>query len=248
MIETDDAPQATLTVSPRSQRRLNRALALSAGIVCLVIVLIPGSWRGSEPDQHYAFDLRVLQPVQEIPQVSEPKIEAEPVEPTEQTREQLAEERPAANDDIVAEEQHPEDPAAPKPSPHVDWYAALDRAAIESVEQAGKSPSMSPQFDELRLVARERYRKSEAPVKKPIWENVEKDQMGRTILRAGDCYRVLDDPSVANRWAQEHFTQYILFCGSGKQLPKELPFVADIVARYAYLQPGDGRIITDVPH
>jgi hypothetical protein len=231
---------------------LNLALTLSAGIVCLVIFLIPGSWRGSESDQHYAFDLRVLQPEQEIPQVAEriiePKIEPEPVEPTNQSEKQLAEVRPDANEDIIPEEEQPEDQTAPEPSPPVDWYAALDHTAIQSAEQAGKSPSMSPQFDELRLVARERYRKSEAPVKKPIWENVEKDQMGRTVLRSGDCYRVLDDPSVANRWAQEHFTQYILFCGSGKQLPKELPFVADIVARYAYLQPGGGRVNTDVPH
>ena len=79
-----------------------------------------------------------------------------------------------------------------------------------------------------------------APVKKEIWDNVEKDQMGRTILRAGDCFRVLDDPSVANQWLQENFTQYMIFCSNGKTIPKALPFVAEVVERYAYLQQDDG--------
>ena len=63
--------------------------------------------------------------------------------------------------------------------------------------------------------------------------------MGKTILRAGDCYRVLDDPSVANQWLQENFTQYMTFCSNGKSIPKELPFVAEVVERYAYLQQDD---------
>ena len=64
--------------------------------------------------------------------------------------------------------------------------------------------------------------------------------MGRTILRAGDCYRVLDDPSAANQWLQDNFTQYMFFCSSaGKTIPKELPFVADIRERYVHLQQDD---------
>ena len=99
---------------------------------------------------------------------------------------------------------------------------------------------MHPEFDERRRVARIRFRKSAAPVKKEIWDNVEKDQMGRTILRAGDCYRVLDDPSAANQWLQDNFTQYMFFCSSaGKTIPKELPFVAEIRERYVYLQQDD---------
>ena len=102
------------------------------------------------------------------------------------------------------------------------------------------TPTMHPELDEQRRVARILFRKSNTPVKKEIWDNVEKDQMGRTILRAGDCHRVLEDPSAANQWLHENFTQYMIFCSNGKTIPKELPFVADIVERYAYLQQEHG--------
>jgi hypothetical protein len=38
-----------------------------------------------------------------------------------------------------------------------------------------------------------------------IWNNVEKDQRGHTILRDGNCFRILNDPSVANQSAYENF-------------------------------------------
>jgi len=117
----------------------------------------------------------------------------------------------------------------------IEWYAVLDEVVEHLSGEANHKPSMSPQLDELRRVAKLRF----APVvdrgPRPIWENVEKDQMGRTILRAGDCYRVLEDWRVTNRWAQENFGQYIVYCETHKPSPQELPFVAQIIERYDYL-------------
>lgn len=121
-----------------------------------------------------------------------------------------------------------------QPVPEIDWYGAMHD--IVEINDPFAVPSMHPEFDELRRIAKIQFRKSEAPEKKEIWENVEKDQMGRTILRAGDCYRVLDDQRVTNRWYQENFGQYIVYCDRYFDGPKELPFVAEIVERYSYLQ------------
>lgn len=128
----------------------------------------------------------------------------------------------------------PPDQTAPEVS--VEWYAVLDAVTEDISDDANIQPSMSPGLDELRHIAKIRY----APVTdfgpKPIWENVEEDQMGRTILRFGDCYRVLEDWRATNRWAQENFGQYFVYCESHEEIPKELPFVAQIVDRYEYLR------------
>ena len=47
---------------------------------------------------------------------------------------------------------------------------------------------------------------------------------------------VLEDPRVTNRWAQENFGQYFVYCETQKAAPKNLPFVAQIVERHDYLQ------------
>jgi hypothetical protein len=122
------------------------------------------------------------------------------------------------------------------PDVSVEWYSVLDVVVDNISSETSKPPSLSPGLDELRQVAKIRY----APVAdfgpKPVWDNVEKDQMGRTILRFGDCYRVLEDWRVTNRWAQENFGQYFVYCESHEKIPKELPFVAQIVERYDYLR------------
>jgi len=114
-----------------------------------------------------------------------------------------------------------------------DW-AALAADSVQHVIDAGaKAYSVNPAFDERRRNAAVVFRPSEAPAKKPIWENVEKDVMGRTLLRHKNCYRVLDDPRVTNRWAFETFDQYITFCdGSGEEYLIEFDEITD---RYAYL-------------
>ena len=131
-----------------------------------------------------------------------------------------------------------------QPAPEIDWYGAMHDVVASNDPFA--TPSMHPEFDELRRIAKIQFRKSEAPEEKEIWENVEKDQMGRTILRAADCYRVLDDPRVTNRWYQENFGQYMVYCDRAFRGPKELPFVADIVERYSYLQRHEEKAERDI--
>ncbi|MGI9203480.1 MAG: hypothetical protein ACR2Q3_05700 [Woeseiaceae bacterium] len=117
-----------------------------------------------------------------------------------------------------------------------DWEAAKTDAVQSAVDDLGESLRANPSFDEQRAVAAVKFRASEAPVKKEIWENVEKDELGRTLLRKGDCYRVLDDPSAVNRWAFENFGQYITYCTNRKYVGKDLAWVKDIHQRFAYLR------------
>ena len=211
----------------RNHRRLGISMLASATIICSAIVLLPGSFSLQlQREYEEPIQLQLIQAAEvELPEdlvISEP--------PAEALTEQLAEDLSAEPQTDVYTESDP----SGRTTPAVDWYAVLQQA-VQS-DELYKSRTMNPEFDGQRRVARLRFRKSEAPIEKPIWENVEKDQTGRTILRAGDCYRVLEDSRVTNRWAQETFGQFMIYCGGGKKGPKELPFVEKIVERYAYLR------------
>lgn len=131
--------------------------------------------------------------------------------------------------DEVAPEQ---DPAAPR-----DWLGLIEKAAQDGPSLNEPEASMTPAFDALRRAAATRYAPSRAPQKKEIWDNVETDSLGRKILVSGDCHRVIDDPNVGSIEAFQTFHQFLVFCGSGKRAGRELPWVAELRARYAYLQP-----------
>jgi hypothetical protein len=124
----------------------------------------------------------------------------------------------------------------------IDWQASLERASAETVEANSKSDSLHPDFDELRRIAAVRYAPPRTGKPPPIWENVEEDIYGRTILRHGNCFRVLDDMNVGNRYAFETFEQHLIFCDGGGQGRQEFPWVETIVARYAYLREPDGGL------
>jgi hypothetical protein len=226
------APYELRRGQARSHRRLGFATLASAVIICSAIVLLPGSFSW-QPQLEYSepIQLQLVQPAKdELPEdmdIGE--------QPAEALAEQLAEDFPGESQADVDIESDPHE----QPTPAVDWYAVMQEAVRS--DKLYETRTMHPEFDEQRRVARLRFRKSEAPVEKPIWENVEKDQTGRTILRAGDCYRVLDDPRVTNQWAQETFGQYMIYCEGGKSGPKELPFVEKIVERYAYLRHRDNE-------
>ena len=102
---------------------------------------------------------------------------------------------------------------------------------------------MHPEFDEQRHVAVSRYAEPQTGKPPPIWENVEKDIYGRTLLRDGNCYRVLDDSNVGNRYAFETFERFIVFCDGPKEPRQEFPWIEAIAARYAYL----GDPVSDLP-
>lgn len=115
-----------------------------------------------------------------------------------------------------------------------DWDEVIrDTVAEMAAQEPEPTYSLSPRLDRLREEARVKFRLSEAPVERPIWENVETDLMGRKILRSGDCYKVIDDPNVGSREAFETFGQYIAICAFIKRQPKDLPWVDEINARRA---------------
>lgn len=114
-----------------------------------------------------------------------------------------------------------------------DWYAQIPAAASAALDHAPRTYSVNPAFDKKRRQAAIQFAPSEAPVTVPIWENVEKDTLGRSVLWSGDCYRVLDDPNVGSRDAFLVFGQLMTMCMNWKDSPKELPWVNEIRNRRA---------------
>lgn len=125
--------------------------------------------------------------------------------------------------------------AAPIPSPVVtesrdptDWYALVPEAARAANDTRPREYAVNPGFDEKRRQAADQFAPSQAPVERPIWENVEKDTMGRTLLRSGNCYRVIDDPNVGSRDAFLTFGQFMATCERPSDLPQLLPWVSEL--------------------
>ena len=165
---------------------------------------------------------------EEIAETTPPEPIPEALPPPEVV-EPLPEPQPPPEQESVAEDiDHPE--------PWTDWRAIGEEVVKEVVESEAKTVSVNPVFDEKRAIAAVKFRPSEAPEKKEIWDNVEKDYLGRTILRDGDCYRVLDDPSAVYRDVFENFTQFMTFCEGGGSGGVELPWVAEVREQHAYLQ------------
>jgi hypothetical protein len=151
--------------------------------------------------------------------------EAASTPPEEQTAVEPAPATPGKEATLV------EEPAASEARPQTDWYALVPEAARAAIEAAPREYSINPGFDEKRRQAAEQFAPSQAPVKRPIWENVEKDVMGRTLLRSGDCYKVLDDPNVGNRDAFLTFGQFMVTCERPSDRPRELPWVSELQNR-----------------
>lgn len=139
-----------------------------------------------------------------------------------------------------------EDPSAeaPAPAPPIapvktggssptDWYTRIPDGANAALDALENAPVVNPNFDEKRGLAAARLRPGEAPVERPIWENTEKDTLGRTMLVSGDCYRVINDPNAGSREAFLTFGQYITTCSIHKRPPQELGFVKEIRSRRA---------------
>ena len=122
----------------------------------------------------------------------------------------------------------------------VDWYSEIPDAVAFALDNIEKTNTVNPAFDEKRRQAAAQFAPSKAEYEKPIWESVEKDTLGRSILVSGDCYRVIDDPNAGSREAFETFGQYIVMCMNWKKMPRELPSVNEIRNRRAS-QPRYGR-------
>lgn len=155
-----------------------------------------------------------IEKVVESPYVEE--VPDEPVQPTTATRAP----QPAA-------------PVTTDSSEPTDWFAQIPDAAKASLDALPQEYSINPNLDERRRVAAAQFAPSQAPVERPIWENTEKDTLGRTVLVSGDCYRVVDDPNVGSREAFLTFGQYITTCAIYARAPQELGFVSEIRNRRA---------------
>jgi hypothetical protein len=241
--------ELTFTRAAPGHRRLAYCIAISTLTVAALLAVLdwPPEREGAEP-LPAALDLLLT------PEKTQPK--PEPVEelqtdervpdtaPEESVDEPVTE--PAA--DVTAAD--PDEVAAPPASPPVsddadrkiDWQASLERASAETVESNSKPDSLHPAFDELRRIAAVKYAPPRTGKPPPIWENVEEDIYGRTLLRHGNCFRVLDDMNVGNRYAFETFEQHVVFCDWRGQGRQEFPWVETIVARYAYLREPDGGL------
>lgn len=124
-------------------------------------------------------------------------------------------------------------------APEVDnWHEFGTEIVKEIIANPQKKYAVNPPFDEKRRIAAIKFRPSEAPVKREIWDNAEKDQLGRTILRDGNRFRILDDPSGVNRDIFETYEQYMVFFTFpfSKAAPKELPWVNEVREQFAYLR------------
>jgi hypothetical protein len=141
----------------------------------------------------------------------------------------------------------PSDPASPPvadsvASPPVDLAAERERAVTEYLDAQAEIVSPSPVMEEKRRRLAGQYRPPTREPPKPVWENAEIDQIGRTMLRHGNCSRVIDDPNVMRQYQFETFDQYLVTCSYHRREPKELPWVAEIRARYPYLRHPDGIV------
>ena len=226
-----------MSVTSLSHIATNRRLAvcmLISSIVILTMLFFVDVPFGLRIDRESdpVLDVRLADP--ELEDVVEETLK-EPGEPVEEPQPQTGskeditpvEPEEEENDEISSDFMNAE--------PIVDWYAVLKEAAEEEAENWPPKKHMGD-FDERLRVASLIYYPAPDNSPRSIWENIEKDQLGRSLLWHGDCYRVIDDPNVMNLYVFETFTQYLVFCQKQKTGPQELPWVKEIVAKYAYLQ------------
>jgi len=126
--------------------------------------------------------------------------------------------------------------------PSVDVATASEKAINAYLDRLENPYSVNPVLAAKRRNFEGTYQPPSHVGPRPIWENVDVDQLGRTVLRSGDCYKVLDDPNVGSQDAFRDFGQYIAICTYQKRLPKNLPWVAELVERYHYLKYPDGYV------
>ena len=223
--------QQTFLGRPVWQQQARKRLAVSMGIAVLLLaallLLVKFSPLPVLPLKK--IELRLLADIEPpAAEPAEPEAIIEPVEPTE----------------VIAPA--PAEVVEPAASQVTDWYADAETAVQETVTTANHVDSMHAAFDQKRRQAAINFRPSQAPVKKPIWENVETDNIGRKILVSGDCYRVLEDPRATYYEIQRQLGQYVTYCNANDAKPMNVAWVEDIRERYAYLNYPDGEIPQDL--
>ena len=227
-----------------SARRLNFSMLLATLIVAALLSLLRFptiEFLGPLVDIvvdiiHTDEPVAEIAPVQEA--ITEPVVQTEvPVSEVVPALETVTETAPPAEE--LVEESAAISGAVVDQS--VDWETEKTIAVQNAIDEMEKIVSVNPNFDARRRGAAIKFRPSEAPVKKEIWDYVEKDQIGRNILRYGNFYRVLDDPSAVNQYAFKTFEQYMVYWTYRKYVPKELPWVQKIRDSHAYLRVREDR-------
>ncbi len=204
---------------PAWSREPGRRLALNLLPATLIVAAVLMSVRLPEADYSAVVTELVVRILSD-----EKKKEPEPPPP-----ETLPEERPPPPP-LDRASPVPQAPAGEVRKP-IDWYAQMSEAARAVTATPPREYSVNPGFEERRRAAAEQFAPSRAPVERPIWENVEKDTLGRTLLRSGDCYRVIDDPNVGSRDAFLTFGQFMVTCSRESDKPKKLPWVSELQNR-----------------
>ncbi len=228
----DDRPAWQQQVRPRL------AVCMFVALLLLATVFVLVKFSPLPVLQDRTLELRLLAAIK--PSEAEPAEPQERVEP-EATIEPFETTEPVELD-AAAELAGRVEPAEPQA---IDWYADAHSAVQKTVTTANHVDSMHPAFDEKRRQAAINFRASRAPVIKPIWENVETDQMGRKILVSGDCYRVLEDPRATYYEIHRQFGQYITYCNANNDKPMGVAWVEENREGYAYLNYRDGEIPRD---
>ncbi len=118
--------------------------------------------------------------------------------------------------------------------------AERERAIAKHFDRHTAIDSPNPGMEEKRRRLAGQYQPSTREPDKKIWENAEVDQLGRTVLRDGNCFAVLDDPNVTRRYQFETFDRHLVSCSYQQREPQELSWVAELRERYFYLQYPDG--------
>ena len=209
-----------------SRTRLIASLAI-AGFAIVTFIITTEFTADEDPVDE--LEVTLLAP----PEVVAPELPVEQIEPL--IVEETVRELPELTE--IVESTVPDDPPD-EPAPVTpDWYAEMDEVVAAVVAEGQKTWSVNPTFDAKRRAAAEQFRPSRAPVKKPTWENVERDQLGRLVLVHGNCQRVIDDPNVGSNELFRTFGQYIVTCSNYKHVPKELPWVDEVRDRRVFLEP-----------
>lgn len=137
------------------------------------------------------------------------------------------------------------DEAPPVEAATRDWYVDIETVARDVVDASESGNVMQPAQLEARRRAAIQFAPSRAPVKKPIWENVEIDHIGRKVLVSGDCYRVLEDWRATYQDIQREFGQYMVHCSGIKRYPIDVDWIEEVGQKYAYVRYPDGEIPPD---
>ncbi len=227
--------QQTFSDQPVWQQQVRPRLTVCMGIsvALLAAVLLPLKFAPLPVLKNSMIELRLLADIEQSAAAPEAVVEPfEPLEPIDPV-EFVA---PPAMAEVV-------EPIEPQIT---DWYAEAVSAAKETVATAHHVDSMHAAFDEKRRQAAINFPASQASFKKPIWENVETDQMGRKVLVSGDCYRVLEDWRATYYEIHQTFGQFITHCNVSNEYPMDVAWVGDIRKRYAYLDYRDGEIPPDL--